>query len=443
MTEAGASRSRSRLLIVVPVVAVLLGGGGLVASAFIRSPEEQRADAAPPAATVLTAPVERRILNSTMVTRGTVVAAGQVNVTPVVEGAAAQVVTALHVKAGDTVKKGQVLAAISGRPLYVLPGNLPGYRDLKPGDSGSDIEQLQKALRALGDYRGGDDTGYFGSATKTAVRRFYADSGYDVPQTDRAGGRTDATTIADSEDAVDEAADAVVDVDAQLAVAGLAATERASLKRQRVRLVKHLQRARDTHRTLVATTGPMVPHSEYVFVSSFPARVSMVSAKVGEAVADPFLTLAVGKLAVSVKIRADQVDLVRPGMAVKISSEALGKEADGTVGTVGALVNDPKGEEPAYHPMTVELTRKLDATWSDLDVRVSVVAAETTEKVLVVPVSAVSAAADGRTTVSVVSDGGGATRVEVRVGVSGDGYVEVEAVSGTLSENDEVVVGKS
>ncbi len=237
--------------------------------------------------------------------------------------------------------------------------------------------------------------------------------------------------------------DAVTDVDAQLATPDLSATERASLKRQKIRLEKHLKRARDTHANLVATTGPMVPHSEYVFVSSFPARVSAVSAKVGDPVADPFLTLAIGKLAVSVKIRADQVDLVRTDMTVKISAESLGEEATGTVSTIGDLVTDPKGEQPPYHPMVVSVAGKLDSSWSDLDVRVSVVAAETTTKVLVVPLSAVSAAADGRTTVSVVSANGSATRVEVRVGVSGDGYVEVEPISGALSENDQVVVGKA
>src|SRR5437764_492517 len=82
-------------------------------------------------ATVLTAAVERRILTSTLIERGTVVADREVSVTPPAEaGLPVQVVTSVSSRDGDTVRPGQVVLAISGRPLIVLQGRLPPYRDL-------------------------------------------------------------------------------------------------------------------------------------------------------------------------------------------------------------------------------------------------------------------------------------------------------------------------
>ncbi|GLY01199.1 peptidoglycan-binding protein [Actinoplanes sp. NBRC 101535] len=438
VSEGDPARRRRRLAILVPVIALIIGAGGLAAATVVQSPEEKRAEAAAPELTVLTAAVERRVLTSTLVTRGTVVPAGQLEVTPVVDGAAAQVVTALHIKAGRQVARGQVMAAVSGRPLIALPGKVPGYRDLKPGDSGTDIIQLQTALRKLGHYAGGDRKGYYGGATKKAVRALYAEAGYDTAATDGAGGRTDAAAVADAQAAVDEAKDALTDLDAEIAAAAPAA--RPALQRTRARLVKQAARARTAYDDLVATTGPMVPHSEYVFVPSFPARVASITAKVGQPVTAPFLTLAIGDLAVSVKIRRDQAALVHAGMAVEIASETLGENAKGTVTRIGALTTDPDSQDAAYHPMTVDVTGSLDDSWADQDVRVSVVSAETEKKVLVVPLSAVSAGADGKTTVTVAGTDGTTTRIEVRAGVSGDGYVEVD---GELTENDRVVVGAS
>ena len=78
-----------------------------------------------------------------------------------------------------------------------------------------------------------------------------------------------------------------------------------------------------------------------------------------------------------------------------------------------------------------------------LDVRLTVTAAQTDGNVLVVPVSAVSAAADGDTTVTVQDATGRLRRVGVQAGESGDGFVAVSPVeAGTLKAGDRVVVGQ-
>jgi HlyD family secretion protein len=75
------------------------------------------------------------------------------------------------------------------------------------------------------------------------------------------------------------------------------------------------------------------------------------------------------------------------------------------------------------------------------DVRLTVEAAATDGEVLVVPISAVYADADGATAVLRQSPDGAQVRVAVIAGVSGDGYVAVTPDGARLEAGDHVVVG--
>jgi HlyD family secretion protein len=137
---------RRRVALTIAAGAATISMTGLAASPFIKSPQQLAADTAPPQASVITAAVDQRVLNNTVVTRGRIEADARIEVTPTsIQGASVQVVTAVLVQVGQEVGAGTVLAAVSGRPLFTLPGSLPAYRDLKPGESGADIEQLQIA----------------------------------------------------------------------------------------------------------------------------------------------------------------------------------------------------------------------------------------------------------------------------------------------------------
>jgi hypothetical protein len=65
---------------------------------------------------------------------------------------------------GRVVRQGQVLYRVGGRPVVLLYGRVPAYRDLSYGTKGTDVAQLNKALGA------GTST-YFGSGTRDAVER--------------------------------------------------------------------------------------------------------------------------------------------------------------------------------------------------------------------------------------------------------------------------------
>ncbi len=55
------------------VVAAVVTAGGLWAATLIKSPAQVAADAAPPPPSVLTAPVENRVVSQTLTARGEVV----------------------------------------------------------------------------------------------------------------------------------------------------------------------------------------------------------------------------------------------------------------------------------------------------------------------------------------------------------------------------------
>jgi multidrug efflux pump subunit AcrA (membrane-fusion protein) len=74
----------------------------------------------------------------------------------------------------SAVKTGQELFSVNGNPVFALNGDTPIYRILKSGDSGKDVEVLQKSLKELG-YSIDEIDGDFGSNTRTRLKNFQDD----------------------------------------------------------------------------------------------------------------------------------------------------------------------------------------------------------------------------------------------------------------------------
>ncbi|MFD6564669.1 peptidoglycan-binding protein [Micromonospora profundi] len=445
-------RRRQRWVLTTAILCAVMSVGGLVLSSWIKSPQQQLAESEAPEASFITATVEKRALESTLVTRGVVVAGTTIEVTPVAPDTKAQLVTDVRIKPGDEVKAGQVLLAVSARPLIVLPGKLPAYRDLKPGDRGADVRQLQAALRSLGFGPIGDSAGYFGAATRAAVGRMYAKLGYDTANTGGPGGRGDREALAAADKAVKSASEAVADIRRRIAAKIPVGPAEKPLAAQLADQKEALSEAERARSELRATTGTMLPLSEFVFVPSFPARVAAFTAKIGDVVEAPLIKLSTGRLAVEIKARPDQAELLRPGMAAVLNSETLGQEIPGEVSAVGAVETEaePGTQEQGgqiapgtpFQSVSVSTSKALPAQWADQEVRVTITEARTDVEVLVVPMSAVSAGADGKTTVSVLSSDSSVRRLEVAAGVTGNGFVEVDPVGGELAAGDRVIVGE-
>ncbi|MEV0915361.1 peptidoglycan-binding domain-containing protein [Streptomyces sp. NPDC049967] len=456
--DSGLARRR-RWVVAVAVAAAVLGAAGVGASMVIKSPAQAAAEARAPKEDVLTAVVERRVLVSSVITRGQVRAGQTVNVSPQVsgggEGATGAVITKLPVKAQDVLSSGRLLMEVSGRPVFVLRGKVPVYRDLRPGSEGDDVGQLQKALRDLGHPTAPDADGTFGVGTKTALSSFYASIGYDplpAQDDDGEGVGAAAEAVRSAERALEDAKDSGP---AAKGDGGAPGDPRKAVERAE----EDLAGARADYAEVQAKSGPMLPAGETVFLESFPARVSAVQGVVGGKVSGTVMTLSSGRLAVRAYVPEYQKGLLRAGQHVEIYSEATGVSARAEVTRVADTQTAPDRSDaepgagggegdgtPAAGPVgyLVQITpdKALDAQLSGQDVRLTIEAASTGRRALVVPITAITAGADGRTVVTVVTGSGDQKRVEVRPGTSGDGYVSVEPVArAALRAGDRVVTG--
>ena len=151
----------------------------------IRSPAEVAARTAPPPLSLITAPVERRTLASDVVTRGTVRFGTPQTVTLPTSALkpGSRVVTVPPVK-GATLAEGDVAMVVSGRPVLVLEGAQPAYRDSVPGTVGDDVRQLEEALARLG-FDPGRSTACSTSARSTPWPLGRRLEGLGVPRADR------------------------------------------------------------------------------------------------------------------------------------------------------------------------------------------------------------------------------------------------------------------
>lgn len=167
-------------------VAALLAGvvavaaGGYLAGTRIQSAAEIAARKAPPPPSVITVPVERTVLSTEVITRGTVQFGLPREVTLPISAlkSGSRVVSSVGTP-GTSIKEGDVALSVSGRPVFVLQGAQPAYRDLAPGTSGEDVRQLQAALARMGFEPGAVD-GLFDEATSSAVERWYASAGWNA-----------------------------------------------------------------------------------------------------------------------------------------------------------------------------------------------------------------------------------------------------------------------
>ena len=187
----GRLRRRRNILVGIAVLAVLAAAGGLLVSTTIKSPAEVAAQAAPPASTRLTVPASRQVITSTVLAQGVVSKPAEVSqLAGATSGAGGggggtsgglPVVTKIYERPGGVVTTGTVIVEVAGRPLFVFPGSSPAYRDLVPGESGTDVAQRQEGLQSLGFSVGADTIGDFGPGTKSAVAAYYQSIGNSVP----------------------------------------------------------------------------------------------------------------------------------------------------------------------------------------------------------------------------------------------------------------------
>ena len=203
------SRRRRRQAVAVVGLSLLSAGAGVLVGTRLKSPSDAASQRAAPTASLITVPVEKRKLESTLTIAGQInyVAPTPVRLAGAVGGGGdRQVVTRLP--AADTeVVEGGVLLEVSGRPVFAMRGDLPMYRQLVPGSTGPDITQLETSLSTLGFSPGAVDNIY-DSGTEAALDAFYTSKGYTsegASETQRKDLVAARKAVTDSDEAVRKA----------------------------------------------------------------------------------------------------------------------------------------------------------------------------------------------------------------------------------------------
>jgi hypothetical protein len=168
-------KTRKNIRLVVALVGiVLLAGAGWVAARQIKSPAQIAADTAAPKASLVTAQVERRSLSTEVIVRGT----GRYGKPQAISLPSSSLKTSTQVvsrvpKPDQVLRERSIAMTVSGRPVFVLQGATPMHRDIGPGDSGEDVQQLERALSRFG-YSPGAVDGLYDKSTAAAVARMYS-----------------------------------------------------------------------------------------------------------------------------------------------------------------------------------------------------------------------------------------------------------------------------
>ncbi|WP_242675867.1 peptidoglycan-binding domain-containing protein [Streptosporangium minutum] len=182
-------RSRRRVLSGIVAGVVVIAGAGWAVGTRLRSPADEAALRQPPKPSLITSPVVRQKLTSTIAVSGTLAYGSPLPVSLAgVVGGTAEAQRVTRAPRPGKIVEGSVLMEVNGRPVFALRGKVPMHRTMAPGTTGADVRQLQTALRRLG--FGAPVTGVFDSATTAAVQRWYAKRGYAAQEPDLTAKQT-------------------------------------------------------------------------------------------------------------------------------------------------------------------------------------------------------------------------------------------------------------
>jgi peptidoglycan hydrolase-like protein with peptidoglycan-binding domain len=490
------SRKRNVTLFIVVALVVLLAAGSWIAGSNIMTPAEAAARTAPPNPSPILVPVEERVLTSDIVTRGTARFGRpqSISIVPSALKPGAGIITTLPVRSTQ-LNEGDVMLTASGRPVFILQGEIPVYRDLVPGISGDDVRQLENALKRLG-FDPGPVDGTFDEQTSAAVADWYASAGWEAfgPTPDQlasiraleqelaatinnrsaayaaavaaplavdaarasaeSANKTAAADVAEKTRLRDWATDEDrVKAESDLEVARAAATAARLAGEVAVQAAVDAQSTAEREAKLAADSvvrlatdleiarhkaGVQVPADEIVFIPAVPVRVEQINAVAGDAPSGPVMTVTNYQLAIDSSLALDEALLVQPGMPVAIDEPDLGIQATGVVGRVA----DTPGTfgVDGFHIYLEVLVDETPLALDGFSLRLTIPVESTGGMVTVVPVSALSLAADGTSRVQVERNGS-LEFIAVEPGLSADGFVEVTPVNGTLAPGQLVVIG--
>ncbi|MFJ2771146.1 efflux RND transporter periplasmic adaptor subunit [Streptomyces sp. NPDC087300] len=156
-------RRRTGIMVAAAVVAAAAGAGALAFGGGDDADASARNDGLPPA----TAAVVRTDLTQSKTVDGKVDFAQRRAVKSAVDGT-----VTVAAREGATVTRGQALYELDDKPVTLLYGPVPAFREMKVGARGTDVLQLERNLAALGYGAGLYVDPRYDKATEAAVERW-------------------------------------------------------------------------------------------------------------------------------------------------------------------------------------------------------------------------------------------------------------------------------
>jgi peptidoglycan hydrolase-like protein with peptidoglycan-binding domain len=446
--------------------------------------------------------VEERVLTSDIVTRGTARCGlpQSISIVPSALKPDAGVIATLPMR-NTQLNEGDVMLTASGRPVFVLQGETPAYRDLVPGISGDDVRQLEHGLKRLG-FDPGPVDGTYDERTSAAVADWYTSAGWlpfgatteqlaNIRALEQAAAVATNNKLAaeDSADAAPLAVDAArakadsankaaaadvaakttirdqvtadltsTDIERENATTNLEAAQAVAVATRlegevTIQAAVNTQKPAEREARLagdVATrtaadldmaqrqAGVQVPVDEIVFISALPVRVEQINVVVGDAAGGPVLAVTNNQLAIDSSLPLDEAPLIKPGMQVAVDEPELGIEVTGVVSRVAGTPGTDGVD--GFHIYFETLVDETPTEIEGFSLRLTIPIESTGGAVTAVPISALSLAADGTSRVQVDNDGS-LKFIVVEPGLSAGGFVEVTPIDGTLTPGQLVVVG--
>ena len=373
------------LTVAVAVVAFLIGRG-------VSTPADQAARAKAPAPSVLTAPVVLTHARTTVVLRGTLTDGGAISVgVPGDLSGDLAVVTAVATSPGAHVADGSLIAAVAGRPVFVMQGRIPAYSAMSYGSTGIEVSELQSGLEAAGFSVGFDTAGTYGAGTAAAVAELYQRAGY-------------APTTAPGP------------------AAGSSSSSGSSGK-HKVRTVQY------------AT----VPLGEIAFTSSLPVTVVSV-AHLGQTIASgkPLATLGSGQLTFTTNTDLNTASLLHVGATGRATSDL--SNGSFKIRLSAKKPGSGPGGGPGSKLTLTPVSAGAAAPFIGQNMALHVRTGQAGGLQWVVPVSAVITNASGASSVTIVH-GSRQVSVPVQAGLAYAGQEVVRPLHGGLKVGDQVVIG--
>ena len=482
---------RNRTLWIVAGVALVCLVLGLVLGRFV-VPADARQEAPEPG--LVTAPVEFDTLVNDVTIRADIGYANAVEVTPDTSSLSGgpAVVTGQVPAVGAQLTALSIALEIAGRPVIVLPGELPTYRTLRFGVSGPDVSQLKRALAGIGIDPGDQGSATFDQATADAVAQLYTQAGYPLPPAPEgadesyraaqdgvrgaedalaqarqalaaAGGGPDPVQIRQADNAINSAQRAldaahadpdrqseIPDLEDQLALAvlqrdqlfrGVDTSAEQSMVASASAQVDAAYQSLETARQQVQ---PYLPSSEVLYLTELPRRVDAVNTARGQVLQGVAMTVSGATVRLTGSAAAADAKLLQAG------TEGFFDLPDGTphrAVVIEAKAGKSSGDRWAITLEPDPLTAEQIGALQDQNVRVRISVGATEGEVLSVPLAALTAGPGGDSRVEIVEgdprDKDAKTRlVVVEPGLAARGMVEVTPTDGELKEDDLVVVGR-